>query len=624
MPRRFILIGFDGCNPELVERFLPDLPNFKRLIEGGSLGPMLSTVPCDTPTNWTALATGATAATSGITGFAFHAPGTSLRKEGRPGNPEDYASTRAAEFIWEAADRQGKKCLMINYPFAWHSQPLERGVIVGGDTIRGGRSMICDNNCFCTQDRLGHVARASVVQLEQKDGAWVGAIRLRPAKQGADDGSALRLRATAGNPPRLTIEDSEGRELATLAPGEWSDYVHVPAGDETGRTRFFLAHLSPDGRGLQLFHSMVTRDEGWTKPERYATELSKACGPYQQGEETAGGIHREGWGGEHEIDAMHEILRKSGEVLVAYARHLAQVEPDWDMMFLQLHANDGQSHMYLGHLDPSFPLATPDTTRMAEELFRSNYIATDWILGEAAKLANEQEAVLVAVSDHSAIPTHTWADTARPFIEKGWLHFDGDGQWDPSRSKVRKMINHSIYVNLKGRQPDGIVEPGDYESVRDEIVSTLLAMRDPRTGACPIAVAARREDMDGVGANGPGFGDVVYLMRPGYTNQLVSEGALMTEKQLAYFTADPEEAKGTGYSWAGYLRGNHHDYLPNAAYPGLCSNRAVLLFHGPGVRRGCRIRGARTIDVAPTLAWGTGIAPPAQSEGCARIDVFEK
>ena len=35
---------------EMVERFLPDLPNFPRLIAGGSWGPMLSTIPCDTPT----------------------------------------------------------------------------------------------------------------------------------------------------------------------------------------------------------------------------------------------------------------------------------------------------------------------------------------------------------------------------------------------------------------------------------------------------------------------------------------------------------------------------------------------------------------------------------------------
>jgi len=450
-------------------RSFPNLPNFRRLIADGSWGPMLSTILCDTPTNWTAFATGAT---SGITGFAFHTPGESLREEGRPGNAADYEKARTAEFIWEAADRQGKKCLMVNYPYARHSKELTHGVIVD--------------------------------------------------------------------------------------------------------------------------------------------------------EETAGGLHQFDWGGDCEIEAMTEILSKSGENLVGHARRLAQAEPDWDMMFLQLPANDSQNHFLLGHLDPNSPLATPDSTRHAEAVFRASYIETDRILGEAARLAEEQGAIVVALSDHSAVPTHTWADTARPFIEKGWIHFDADGKWDPSSSKVRKMINHSIYVNLKGRQPDGIVEPEEYESVRDEVISTLLAMRDPRTGACPIALAARKEDLDGVGGNGPGFGDVIYLMRPGYSNQLVSEGAALTEAQLERFTMDPEEASETGYSWHGYLRGNHHDYLPNASYPGVCSNRAILLAHGPGVRKGHQIRRARTIDVTPTLAWWTGTEPPAQSEGQVLAGVFER
>jgi len=82
-------------------RSFPNLPNFRRLIADGSWGPMLSTILCDTPTNWTAFATGAT---SGITGFAFHTPGESLREEGRPGNAADYEKARTAEFIWEAAD----------------------------------------------------------------------------------------------------------------------------------------------------------------------------------------------------------------------------------------------------------------------------------------------------------------------------------------------------------------------------------------------------------------------------------------------------------------------------------------------------------------------------------------
>jgi len=50
----------------------------------------------------------------------------------------------------------------------------------------------------------------------------------------------------------------------------------------------------------------------------------------------------------------------------------------------------------------------------------------------------------------------------------------------------------------------------------------------------------------------------------------------------------------------------------------------VLLVHGPGAKQGYAIRRARTIDVTPTLAYYTGMTPPAQVEGHALVDLFEE
>ena len=613
--RRFILLGFDGCNPEMVERFLPDLPNFRRIIERGCWGPMLSTIPVDTPTNWTALATGATAATSGITGFAFHRPGDSLREEGRP-TARDYPQFRAAEFLWEAADRQAKQSILINYPFAWHSRDLQHAVIVGGDQIQAGLCQMHKHGCLCSPDRLEAVEHGTPIELQPHGDGFAASVAFR-------DFRPITLRTQPGSPARLTIEDAGGHALASIAEGEWTDYLTIDFGQEAGHVRFMLAHLSTDGSSVQVFHSMISRATGWTKPAQYAPRLTEACGPFQQCEETGGPMGRYGWVGKYDVDAYANVLRTTGRILTGYARQLAQDVPDWDHLYLQLHANDAHSHRLLGHLLPDFPLATPETTAFAQRMIRENYIETDRILGEAAALAAEASALLVLVSDHSAIPTHTWVDTGRPLMDQGLLHFDADGKWDPTRSAVRQMINHSIYINLKGRQSDGIVEPGDHEPLRDEIISTLMGMRDPKTGACPIAVAARREDMDGVGGNGDGFGDVIYLMRPGYSNQPGSEATRLTRQALADRVADADEALRTGYADHKSIMGNHHDYLPNATYPGFGSNRAVLLVHGPGAKQGCAIRNARTIDVAPTLAWYAGIAPPAQCEGHARVDLFD-
>lgn len=625
---RVVLVGFDGANPELVERYLPELPHFKRLIEGGCWGPMLSTVPVDTPTNWTALATGATAATSGITGFAFHAPGTSLAEEIGPSR--DYARLRAAEFLWEAADRQGRRSIVINYPFAWYSRDLADSIIVGGDQISGGLARIAGSGCLCTPDRLDAVQDAQPLCLVREGESWsgplvlgggdrlewsaVGLVRVPGTAPTATPAQA-HLRTVPGPQPRLIVQTPDGREVANLTPSKWSAYLPLQFRGEEGWVRFFLVHLSEDGSSLQLFHTMVTRSQGWTRPGHYAQDLLQAVGPYQQGLETDGQMEASNWFGVYGMEADIELLDSTADILLGYAEHLCTQKPDWDYLYLQIHSTDGLNHRRLGHLDAAHPCTTPELTRLADRWLRANYRSLDRILGRAAVLAEEAGAVLFAVSDHSAIPTHTWVDTARPFQEKGWLVFDRDGRWDPTRSRVRKMINHSIYINLKGRQPDGIVSPADYEHVRDEIISILLAMRDPRNGACPIALAARREELASIGCDGPCFGDVVYFMRPGYTNQPASEGCLLTPEIASPVFDDPEQALARGWAFHRNLRGNHHDYLPNATWPGLCSNRAILLIHGPGIRRGMRIAGARTIDIAPTIAALTGMEPPAQCEG---------
>lgn len=634
--RRFILFGFDGANPEMVEKYLPDLPNFQRLIADGAWGPMLSTIPCDTPTNWTALATGATAATSRITGFDLYQPGTSLKGRLRPTG--DYDKVRAAEFLWEAADRQGRKTILINYPYSWDSRNMKNGVIIGGNGM-GTRSTIHGSGYICTSDRIKDIPRGKEVRLEQ-DGNELGALfafgseqelewtaigpRLTGKQVERKAGSAVRIRILPGPKPVLSLEDDGGNQLASLSAGEWSRNAEVSVGDDNGLVRFFLADISDKGKSFQLYHTNIACRSGWARQEGLAEKLFDEVGPFHCGEEGGTSIDRGTMPDEVLAGAYIEALEDTGRTVIEYAEKLAGEIDDWDQIFIQLHCNDGLNHNRLGYLDPNHPLTDVATTALSEKLFKANYQGTDRVVGMLADLAERHDAIMVAVADHSAVPTHTWVDTAKPFQERGLLHFLEDGAWDAGRSKVRHMKNHSIYVNLKGRQPEGIVEQSEYEKVRDETIAALLSLRDPRTGECPISVAARREDLESVGANGESWGDVVYLMRPGYTNQPGSEAAILDDEEMSRSVMDIEKARETGFDFHFGIRGNHHDYLPNAEYPGVCSNKAILLFHGPGVKKGLKIRNARTIDVAPTLAWWTGIEPPAQSEGRILSEVFEE
>ena len=71
-------------------------------------------------------------------------------------------------------------------------------------------------------------------------------------------------------------------------------------------------------------------------------------------------------------------------------------------------------------------------------------------------------------------------------------------------------------VNLRGRQAEGSVDPGDpYERVRDRIIETFEQLRDPATGEPVVQWAKRREQLYS-GGHLEEAPDVVVLFDPRY------------------------------------------------------------------------------------------------------------
>ena len=118
---KIAVIGFDAPIPKTLWRLIREgeLPNLKQLVENGVWAKnCMVPHPTITPPNWTTLATGAYPGTHGIT--CFHLP----RKNSRPGTPEVcyqafHSGDVKAEFIWEAAEKSGKKAIIMNYPTTW-------------------------------------------------------------------------------------------------------------------------------------------------------------------------------------------------------------------------------------------------------------------------------------------------------------------------------------------------------------------------------------------------------------------------------------------------------------------------------------------------------------------------
>jgi predicted AlkP superfamily phosphohydrolase/phosphomutase len=228
----------------------------------------------------------------------------------------------------------------------------------------------------------------------------------------------------------------------------------------------------------------------------------------------------------------------------------------------------------------------------------------------------------MVVSDHGGIPTHTRV-ALEPFFRSAGLasyrtNERGREVVDLEKSKVVLNFNyvtHNIWINLQGRDPSGVVPPEEYETVRNQVITLLTRITDPRTGECPIALALRREDARDLGQWGDRVGDVVYFFRRGYSNKFTNS--------VTGFIAEDVPETGFEPVLEGPEFGRHHSYLPWTTYCG-CSVKGICIAAGPGIRPGyARPMPIHTVDIVPTACFLAGWPLPRQAEGMVPPDMVK-
>ena len=138
----------------------------------------------------------------------------------------------------------------------------------------------------------------------------------------------------------------------------------------------------------------------------------------------------------------------------------------------------------------------------------------------------------------------------------------GEIDWSKTKAIVQRACH--VFINMKGRNPNGIVDPKDYEGVQDEIVAALHNYTDPETGKKPITLALKREDAKMIFMGGEYTGDVVYAIDSRFYGQHC--GILGTEThgeignlRSLFMMSGPgeEEGRGPGADHLAAGRGAH-------------------------------------------------------------------
>jgi predicted AlkP superfamily phosphohydrolase/phosphomutase len=180
---------------------------------------------------------------------------------------------------------------------------------------------------------------------------------------------------------------------------------------------------------------------------------------------------------------------------------------------------------------------------------------------------------------------------------ESWSRF---GALDLARTRAfSEELNYapSIWLNVRGRDPAGTVEPGrEYDALADEIGARLLAWRHPETGASIVAAVHRRDAL----YHGPATENAPDLVLELALENGYSHACLPTtpdERRSVRALAPSEYSAGKG----GGMNGSHR-------------GRGLWALAGPGIQPSTAADAA-IVDVAPTILHLAGLSVPTWMDG---------
>jgi predicted AlkP superfamily phosphohydrolase/phosphomutase len=376
------------------------------------------------------------------------------------------------------------------------------------------------------------------------------------------------------------------RALATLSLAQWSDWWRdsftIDGQAVEGNVRCKLMRLSPDGQHLELFYPQIWPITGYTCPGRIAQEIYDHVGPFLQNpaRDAMGLI---------DDDTYFEVLEYHLECLAGTALYLMD-RYAWDLLFTETHASDYANHFFLRLADPISGAEAPIKERCYNGLVRTYQAIDRWVGRLMTRM--DEDTLFVIASDHGGTPDkYRRVSVEEALSEAGLLTYKsgsatGQRVVDWFRTKAAPLGLGNVYLNLEGREPEGIVAPEEYEAVQRKVVDAILDYKDPVTGERPFTLALTRQDAEVLNSWSELVGDVVYALRPEFD-------------------------------------GAHGYHLPTSRL-GIGAQHAVCILSGSGVKKGVHLKGqVRQVDIAPTISYLLGIDVPQDAEGGVIYEALE-
>ena len=650
-----ILYASDGMRPDLMEQFAAEgaMPTYADLMAAGVRGDngLVQAFPPNTGVGWHTLATGAWPGEHGSMNNTYFRVG-----EGNFNNRTSFATTGAlqADHIAQAAERAGKTVVSVEWVGSRNLVPALQGPVVDF------RSFFSNRGVLLNYDLPGQPGGANAfgvsyqrVDLDVADGWTNVPASFSPARQeqfkltntafpaadnvdrfydlyiydSTDDGTVNYDRV-------LAVASTNGKNgtaaVANLTEGAWADVKVTLTGGRAGQTAgFYLkaVDIAPDLSTFRVYFTSIARVNATynalgtagsaafeeTLARDFPTSTAADFAPLEAG------IVDE--------DTYVEQGLKWKDAHWAYLNHIfgtLKVRPN--LLLAGNPVTDEFAHQFLaltvpvdmdGDPNPYYDDVTNDDVPDGRVDIRWNYIReayheSDQTLALARTLMGADTTVM-ASSDHGFAPQWYAVNAGTVLKDAGFQATEQTSNCRvggaPTKAKACWAGGTAqIHISLVGRDPGGIVPAADYETVRNQLISTFENLVDPANpGKQVVLRIIKKEDLDNVDGSDSlhpsRSGDLTVVLRPPYQWDAATPGVRIAFSQFF----------------------GQHGYTPELVDLAASVNmHATFVAAGPGIRKQSPVAGIRAVDVAPTLAFLMGIDGPQNARGKILVNLTTK
>ncbi len=616
--KKVIVLGIDGMDPNILKRMIADgkMPNFAEFARQGFFVPLGTSIPPQSPVAWSDFITGMDPGGHGIFDFIHREPETYLPylSTSKTEDPKRTISLgdwviplsggkttllRRGKAFWQILEENGVPTTVIKIPANFPPVECEGRSLSGMGTpdILGTYGTFSFYTDAPERFKEDDVSGGKIYPVDVRNNT-VEAQLVGPKNTFKKEQPKLTVDFTVHVDPensvaKIVVQDSE----VLLNVGEWSDWVHVKfvavpfLQSVSGICRFYLKEVRPS---FGLYVSPINIDPldpalPISTPDDYAAKLAKKVGCFY-----TQGMPEDTKAFSSDVLGVEDYLGQTGIVLRERLAMYDYVLENFDsgLLFFYFCSLDQNSHMLWWLIDPKHPLYDKEVAQKYGHVLYDIYMEMDKVLGKALAKADSDTTVIV-MSDHGFAPFYRAFNLGTWLKDNGYIALtkDTEGEfysnvnWAGTRAYALGL--NGLYINERGREGRGVVDPSEKDALLDEIARKLLEVRDPKTGEQAILR--------------------VYKTREVYTNP---DERIVPDAIIGY-------NRGYRASWETAI-GSFPKQLFTDNDDRWSGDHCIAAEVVPGVflaNRKLKIADPRLRDLTPTILMEFGITPPANMTG---------